>query len=211
MRIIGLTTQKGGAGKTTLAASLAIAAQLDGESVYLLDLDPQASLWSWGQRRNRAAPIVHKAAAADLGRLLANARHSYSLAIIDTPGQVGGDVSLTLPEIDLCLLPVKPSLLDVEAAKPTVDQLRRLKQAFAFVLNQCAPSSQARTLDAATLLVRSGALAPSMVATRTDFLDAITAGMGVTEFNPKGKATQEIALLWQWTKNRLKEIGNGKS
>jgi chromosome partitioning protein len=126
-----------------------------------------------------------------------------SLVIVDTPGRFGPDVALVLREASLCLLPVKPSILDVEAARPTVEQLRLLGRQFAFVLNQCNATTQARTLDAATALVSTGALAPSMVATRSDFLDSMTTGQGVTELAPKGKAAVEIRLLWQWVKAQL--------
>ena len=51
MRTIAFLTQKGGAGKTTLAASLAAAAAHAGERVIALDLDPQASLLRWGRYR----------------------------------------------------------------------------------------------------------------------------------------------------------------
>ena len=54
MRTIAFLTQKGGAGKTTLAASLAVAAAGAGERVIVLDLDPQASLARWGKRREAA-------------------------------------------------------------------------------------------------------------------------------------------------------------
>jgi chromosome partitioning protein len=48
MKIITLTTQKGGTGKTTLATSLAVAAMEAGETVAAFDLDPQGSLARWG-------------------------------------------------------------------------------------------------------------------------------------------------------------------
>jgi len=118
-----------------------------------------------------------------------------TLVVVDTPGTFGANVTLALQEADLCLLPVKPSILDVEASRPAVDQLRVLGKPFAFVLNQFNPVTQARTLDAATALVRTGALAPSMVATRSDFLDAMISGQGVTESSPKGKGAQEVRLL----------------
>ena len=54
MRTIAFLTHKGGAGKTTLAASLAVAAPSAGEKVIALDLDPQASLLRWGKRREAA-------------------------------------------------------------------------------------------------------------------------------------------------------------
>jgi hypothetical protein len=42
-----------------------------------------------------------------------------------------------------------------------------------------------------------------MVATRADFLDAMTAGLGVTELGSRSKAGQEITLLWHWLKTQL--------
>ncbi|MGU3330376.1 ParA family protein [Methylobacterium sp. WL7] len=202
---MALTTQKGGSGKSTLAASLAVAAMQDGETVAALDTDPQASLVGWGRRREANGLDVHRVEpsvfAGTLGRI--QGAGAVSLVIVDTPGRFGPDVALVLREASLCLLPVKPSILDVEAARPTVEQLRLLKRQFAFVLNQCNPTTQARTLDAATALVSTGALAPSMVATRSDFLDSMTTGLGVTELAPKGKAAVEIRLLWQWIKAQL--------
>jgi chromosome partitioning protein len=212
MRVLVLTTQKGGAGKTTLAASIAVAAAQNGERVHAIDLDPQVSLYAWGQRRERSGLTVVKADPADLKRELARARQAgATLAVVDTPGLYGAGVTLALGDADLCLMPVKPSILDVEASRPTVEQLRRIGRPFAFVLNQCTPASQARTLDAATALVKAGALAPSMVAARSDFLDAMTAGEGVTEVNTKGKAAQEIALLWHWIKSKIEEQTHGKA
>lgn len=211
MHVLALTTQKGGSGKTTLAASLAVAALQDGERVAILDTDQQRSLTSWGQRRKAGDLTVQSVEPsgfkAALGRLRLDG--STTLAIVDTPGLFGAGVTLVLQEASLCLLPVKPSILDVEAARPTVEQLRMLGRRFGFVLNQCNATTQARTLDAATALVKAGALAPSMVASRSDFLDAMTTGQGVTEFAPRGKAAVEIRLLWQWAKSQLEGSANG--
>lgn len=205
MRVLALTTQKGGSGKSTLAASLAVAAMQDGETVAALDTDPQGSLAGWGQRRDVSGVVVERIEPAAIKGVIYRRRRdgATSLVVIDTPGYFGAGVALALREANLCLLPVKPSILDVEAARPTVEQIRVLGRPFAFVLNQCNPTTQARTLDAATALVSTGALAPSMVATRSDFLDAMTAGQGVTEIAPKGKAAVEVRLLWQWIKAQL--------
>ena len=205
MRVLALTTQKGGSGKSTLAASLSVAAMQDGETVAALDTDPQGSLAGWGQRREANGVAVERVEPAAIKSTLDRLRRdgTTSLAVIDTPGYFGAGVALALREANLCLLPVKPSILDVEAARPTVEQIRLLGRPFAFVLNQCNATTQARTLDAATALVSTGALAPSMVATRSDFLDAMTMGQGVTEVAPKGKAAVEVRLLWQWIKAQL--------
>src|SRR4051794_25627358 len=106
MRALVFTTQKGGAGKTTLAASLAIAAAKDGEAVYAIDIDSQSSLYSWGQRRDTSGVTVTKADPADLKQEIARAREAgASLVVIDTPGQFSASVTLALQDADLCLVP----------------------------------------------------------------------------------------------------------
>jgi chromosome partitioning protein len=197
--------QKGGVGKSVLAAQLAVAAEADGERVVGLDLDPQGSFFNWFQRRKAPSPTAERADPADASVFLARARErGASIAILDTPGVFNAGVMLALQQAHLCLVPLRPALLDVEAARPTVDALKRLAKPFAFVLNQCSAASQARTLDAANALVRDGSLAPAMITSRTDFLDAMSAGQGVTEFGSKSKGGQEIALLWQWLKTQLR-------
>jgi chromosome partitioning protein len=69
MKTITLVTQKGGAGKTTLAASLAVAAAEAGEKVAALDLDPQGSLSNWGDGRDTEAPAIDRVTDAQLSQL----------------------------------------------------------------------------------------------------------------------------------------------
>ncbi len=204
MRILTMASQKGGSGKTSLAASLAVAALEDGETVAAIDTDPQGSLTAWGRRRQVEGITVEAADSAKVRQAVNRAKAAgATLAIVDTPGIFGAGVAVALQDADFVLVPVKPSILDVEAARPTVEQLQTLRKPFGLVLNQCLTSSQGRTLDAATALVRSGTLAPCMVALRADFLDAMTAGQGVTEIAPRGKAAGEVRLLWAWIKGQM--------
>ena len=207
MRVLTFASQKGGSGKSSLAASVAVAAAEVGETVVAIDIDPQRSLWSWGQRRQADGLVVEAVEPSKIRQSLDKARAAgISLIVVDTPGVFTAGVALALQDSTFTLVPVKPSILDVEAARPTVEQLQMLRKPFGLVLNQCMPSSQGRTLDAATALVRSGTLAPCMVALRADFLDGMTVGQGVTETAPKGKAANEIRLLWAWLKARLDEV-----
>src|ERR1700719_4471419 len=114
MRTVALLTQKGGAGKTTLAASLAVAAAAAGERVIALDLDPQASLVRWGKRREAAnAPntvITEPFEAERLRRLgavidgLAGA--GFTFAVFDTPRADSAAVRLVAGFGEPLLLPV---------------------------------------------------------------------------------------------------------
>ena len=157
MRTIAFITAKGGPGKSTLAASVAVAASQAGETVYVIDMDPQESLYKWGQRRKAHSeePAVDKTTAEKLQTAVATLKKAgYSLVIIDTAGVDMAANSAAMAVADLCLVPSRPSQLDIEAAKPTVSSLLRMKRKFAFVLNQCPAGRTLRPNDAPTTLPR---------------------------------------------------------
>jgi len=199
MHAVVLATQKGGSGKSTLAIGLAIAAMDDGQRVGVIDADPQGTISNWGRRRNNPNPRIARAgsgmaierAILDLGR------DGFTVAIIDT---VASDHVLNATAIgaaDLCLIPARPSPADVEAAVPTLGTVRRLDKRFAFVLNQ-TPARSNRTSEAATALNAAGVLALPYIVQRNDHQDALGAGLGVTEYDPHGKAAEEVRGLWRW-------------
>ncbi|MCY4028459.1 MAG: ParA family protein [Acidobacteria bacterium] len=73
MTTISILSQKGGAGKTSLAINLAGAAETAGQDAVSIDLDPQASAKSWYDRRDKENPVVISAQAAALSEVLATA------------------------------------------------------------------------------------------------------------------------------------------
>ncbi len=216
MRVLTFATQKGGSGKTSLAASLAVAAMQDGERVVAIDIDQQGTLTGWGKRRDArdgvAADIVFRTAQpAALHGLITGIRenNAASLVIVDTPGVFGAAVNQALQDADVVLVPTKPSIFDTDASRPLAEQLRALGKRFWFILSQVSSTSQGRAIDAAKALARLGPISPAMIGTRTDFLDASIAGLGPTELAPKGRAAEEVTALWVWAKARLEEAANG--
>lgn len=209
MRVLTLTTQKGGSGKTTLATSLAVIAAQSGERVIALDTDPQGTLTAWGKRRGKTDDLLVEAVEpVALATAIRNARANggATLIVVDTPGAHGLDLRPSLDDADFALIPVKPSLFDVEAIRPTVKLLRTLKKPFGFVLSQVVVTSAARNLDAASALIGENGQTPPMIGMRSDFLDAAIAGQGVTELAPKGRSAAEVRLLWQYVKAQLPEV-----
>jgi chromosome partitioning protein len=199
MHSIVLATQKGGSGKSTLAIGLAVAAMEDGQSVGMIEADPQGTLASWGRRRTNPEPRIERAGSgADIERAILNLRRDgFAVAFIDTAAT---DNVVTLSGIsaaDLCLIPARTSPADIEAALPTLDAARRLNKRFAFILNQ-TPARSYRVSEAAAALHAAGALALPFIVQRNDHQDALGTGLGVTEFNSSGKAADEIRGLWQW-------------
>lgn len=212
MRSIAFVTQKGGSGKTTLAASLAVAAADAGERVITLDLDPQASLVRWGERRQganaRNKVMVEPLEAERLPRLCAIleglAGVGFTLAIFDTAGADSAAARLVTEAADLCLLPARPTRLDVDATAATFRAVYLAKRKAAFVLNQCPPIYRsARASESAKGLTHLGVLAEPMLSARMDFQDAMAAGLGVTEYARGGRAAQEVEALWSWIRGQL--------
>ncbi len=204
MRTIAFATQKGGSGKSTLAIGLGVAAVQDGERVAMLDTDPQGTIANWDLRRANPEPsIIRIAYAFQVERSLRSlAAEGYTLSIIDTPA--GVDRALTTTAIraaDLCLVPTRPSVADVEATHPTLKVIREFAKPLAFVLNQTA--ARYEPTDAAAPLHRVGALALPFIVLRNDHQNALGAGLGVSEFAPNGKAAGEIRELWTWVKRKL--------
>ena len=210
MKTIVLVTQKGGAGKTTIAASLAVAAAEAGQNVVALDLDPQGSLASWGENRALETPVVDRVRSDQLAQLPAIltslAKRGFTLAILDTAGMESTSGNLAMKVADLALIPARPSRLDLQATMPTVQALMRMemRDRFAFVLNQAPPGRNSRATEAANGLSLFGVLAEPILAQRADHQDALAAGQGVTEYAPDGKAAGELRDLWNWINGRLK-------
>jgi chromosome partitioning protein len=206
MYVPALVTQKGGSGKSTLAVGLAVAAMENGERVAFVEADPQGTISKWKERRGNPYPrVVRVSDPADLERTLSRLEaEGIWLAIIDTAATNNGLAMRAIARADLCLIPVRPSPADIEAAIPTLIAIRRLNRRFAFVLNQTPPRG-CRLSEAATSLNSLGVLALPYIGQRNDHQDALGAGLGVTEFAQAGRASEEIRELWRWVFNKLVE------
>lgn len=210
MLTIVLATQKGGSGKSTLAIGLALAAKQAGHTVRLIEADPQATLTNWQTRRGLAEPLVeavHDAAAIE-PRLEALRNDGVTLAVIDTAGGISAATTAAIRHADLCMIPARPSVADIEATASTLQLARAWKKPFAFILNQTPIRGQrisnaATTLGAEAALELADVLAEPFMVMRNDHQDALAAGLAVSEYAPNGKSAAEIRDLWQWTEAKL--------
>jgi chromosome partitioning protein len=211
MYTIVLATQKGGSGKSTLAIGLAVAAQQAGHNVRVIETDRQGTLSNWQVRRNLAEPIVEAVYDAKMiePRLEALARGGVTVTIIDTASGINAATTAAIRHCDLCLVPARPSVADIEATAPTLSVIRAWRKAFAFVLNQTPIRGGQRISEATSSLDESAprdiaeVLAQPYINMRNDHQDALAAGQGVTEFDPSGKSAQELRSLWRWTISKL--------
>jgi len=210
MQTIVLATQKGGSGKSTLAIGLALAAIQAGHTVRLIETDSQGTLSNWQSRRPYAEPIVEPVyVAGDVEqRLQALERDGVTLAIVDTSGGINAATTSAIRHADLCLIPARPSIADIEASASTLSVIRAWNKPFAFVLNQTPIRGQRLTNAATTLgdeaaLDTAGVVARPFIVMRNDHQDALSAGLAVSEYAPTSKSAEEINGLWKWVEAKL--------
>ncbi len=205
MHVVALVNQKGGSGKSTLTACLAVAARETGERVFLIDMDPQKSLTKWGYWRLDKDLPVEAVSAAKLETALATlAQGNVSLVIIDTPATNSPAADAAMRCADLCLIPARPTIFDIWSSEATRGKLKTLRKEYAFVLTQCpALQESQRVSDGAAALEAMGGLLRPLVGARVDYQEAARKGLGVTEVDSEGKAAEEMRQLWASLKRRL--------
>ncbi len=204
MKVISFVTQKGGSGKTTLCINCAIAAGRGRRRrILILDMDNQRSAGNWYQQREEGEPQLVTITAAELPKAIAIAAKQFDFAFIDTPGRDEPAQASAIMQSDFCVIPCRPSPTDLKATPATVATIKRLGKPFAFVLTQ-TPARSYRIAEAAAALKTLGDVCPVPVVTRNAYQDAQGVGLGVAEFEPKGKAAEEIAKLWQWIQKKIK-------
>jgi len=202
--VIVVACQKGGAGKTTIAAHLAVEAGRAGQGpAILVDTDPQGSLREWRSARNDDAPVL---ATANLADLAANPAELWSgkaaFAIIDTPPALTNSIEQVIALADLVVIPARPSPHDLRAIGATVEIAKKAGKPFLFVLNGAAPRANI-TAEAVAALSEHGPVAPVILHQRTDYAVSMIDGRTVMETAPAGRSAQEIADLWKYLYPRI--------
>jgi chromosome partitioning protein len=196
MQTIAIISQKGGAGKTTLA--LALAGRSD--NCLVIDADPQATASQWSEWREGNPPEVIDSAPTRIAAKVEAARSAGAeLVVIDTPPHSSVAATEAAKAADIVLVPCRPSIFDLGAIRATLS-LAALVQVPAFVVltgvrvNATRHNAEARDYIAA----EGGSICPHMVGERAAFRHAAAEGKTVFEFEPDGKAAQEINQLYRW-------------
>ncbi len=181
--VITVAQQKGGSGKTMLAANLA-AAWAPAHRVTVLDIDPQRSLIGFSD-------VSGWRLAAELDRLAASA----DVLIVDTPPQIESDAARAIRAASLVLIPLQPSMPDLWASEGTVKLATAERRRVALVLNRAPLKSALRTTIEGEL-ARSGLpVLPVHLGDRRAYATAFAQGMGVGEALPRSPGAAECAAL----------------
>ena len=201
MKVLSIVCQKGGSAKTTTAINLAVEATRHGHEVALIDLDPQVSACDWKDVRGDKPPIVAATPVPHLDRALKAAREAGAdLVIIDTAGRANDTASAAARVADLILIPLQPSLPDLNTVTATLEIIRLAggKPARA-VLARVRAAGSRHEETTAWLAAKGIEVCPVSLGERVVFQDAYAMGLGVSEAEPGGKAADEIQQLYKYT------------
>jgi chromosome partitioning protein len=199
--VVSIAQQKGGAGKTTLAIQLGVAWWTMGRRVAMLDIDPQASLFTWFSVRRRrlgdseGGLVVEGLSGWRLGGELGRLRRAFDFVLIDNPPHAETDARTALRAADLALLPCQPNALDLWASRATLELAQAAGTEALLVLNRVPARGLAAEAIRTEIEQQRWPLAAASLGNRQAFAASIAAGQGVAESAPRSAAGLEIAAL----------------
>lgn len=199
--VITVAQQKGGSGKTMLAANLA-AALARNKTVALLDIDPQHSLARWHRLRAAQNGAAAKVALSEVSgwRIqgeLDRLGRAHDVVLVDTPPVIDSDARRAIRAADLVVVPVQPSAPDVWAAEGTLRLAADERRPACVVLNRVPATGKQRETTETELHARKLTVLSAQLGNRAAFNQAFAQGLGVTESAPRTTAATEVRALLQ--------------
>ena len=211
-KVITIAQQKGGAGKTTLTAHLAVAWGQSGRKVAVIDIDPQGSLSGWFQVRATAlggsVGLIHSRVGGwRTEREAERLARECDLVVIDSPPHAETEARIAVRVASLVVLPVQPSPMDIWATQPTIDMAKQEKVRSLLVLNRVPPRSK-MTEDLVGVIrgflnPPAVDLADTRIGNRVAYASALLAGRTAVETDPGSPAAVEVIALAEEILRRL--------
>ncbi len=209
-KAITIAQQKGGAGKTTIAAQLAVAFAKSGLRVGVIDIDPQGSLAQWSEVRSMLVAagdspqisVIHASGwrlSSELDRL----KRSCDVVLIDSPPHAETDVKIAVRNADLLIVPIQPSPMDLWATQATLDAAKKESTPVFMVFNRTP--ARGKLVEAVRRKIKEFEVpvAEAVLGNRVAFAASMMEGKGVMESHPRHQASKEIKALAEEIAARL--------
>ena len=213
MKVWFLVCSKGGVGKSTTSINVAVCAAVKKKKVLIVDLDEkQNSVAGWWQRREvddknlKVVAIPH-----DIERVKEvyefAEKENFDLVIFDTKGASDTLHNVIIKLATLCIIPVQPSVLDLEAIPSTVGMIKSIGKPFVILISRCPPTGN--EFEKVRLGLSShGLVCPYKTVERKAYRHSVAIGQGVIEYDKKDKAAQEAESIYKWLEKTDKKMND---
>ena len=210
MRIWSFVQQKGGSGKSTICTNLGVCGEEEGETVLIVDLDPQHSATLWHSARGTNKPTVIDAIPEKLTNIVTSAPNlGVTLCLIDFPSKLDDIALAAIRAADMVVCPTLPDLFNLGSLQDTVHLLKaagKLPVTVGVINNVDKAGEEARIGEARAVIEKfEMTVCPQVIRHRADFQTAAEKGKAVIELGAKGKAAaNEIRGLWDFLDRRAR-------
>ncbi|NJL70019.1 MAG: ParA family protein [Microcoleus sp. SM1_3_4] len=187
---IAVFNGKGGVGKSTIAANLAVLANCT-----LLDADPQATCCYWHDRRKTKQPEVLD---VSLGRVGVRIQ-GLDRVVVDLPGATVPGIQEALKAVDTIVIPVTYDQACIDALPVTLELIHSCNRRSVIVLNRIHPRTTIELISE-TFTKLESTICPHPLRERVGHRDWWAKGE-VAADHLREVANQEVKSIWQWLQN----------
>ena len=203
MITVAVVNSKGGVGKTTLSAALAVQATRESQGkarVAMVDLDPQRSLVEWWKRRGKKAdsPTIFEGVDSAIDAIERAERDGWDWLFLDGPPAFLVVMEEMVSAADFTLIPVRPSVVDLLSSEDAVVLAREADAAFLVVLNDVGAQEREKVvrLTREALFSSGVPIAETEIIHRVAHMTGMNTGKSASEIKGASAAAAEIERLW---------------
>ena len=208
-KVITISQQKGGTGKTTLAVHLAMAfIKYHNLKVAIIDTDPQGSLGKWfmirSERKVSNENLTFKTASLWGAQYESKTlKNDHDIVIIDTPPKIESDARPAIEAADLVLIPMAASHVDFWATGAIVEIAKKANKKILAQINRS--SQRSKLIDKTKDFIKSLDLqsTETIIGNRQIYTSSMGEGKTAVEKQRKGNAVDEIKKLSGQILNQL--------